>query len=76
MSEQENMQRAETCEHPTLNMIQDGREQQVIWCMACRRKIIIPRYSLTTMKQSDLAGIIGAAFGEKWIHIAGEQKEQ
>lgn len=54
------------CLHNELNMTHNMRGERVYWCSDCARKIVIPISTLATIKQSELAGIIGMAFGQRW----------
>jgi hypothetical protein len=62
----------EICGHPSLNMTQNIRMEREYWCSDCHKKIIIPNYTLASMSQSDLAGIVGIVFGARWKRYVEE----
>ena len=67
------------CPHEKLNMTHNEHMERVYWCSGCGKKIAIPISTRAEMRQSELAGIIGLAFGEKWMREAiraGEESDK
>ena len=65
------------CAHDSISMTVSIEHDRVFWCPTCQKKIEIPFYTEAVMSQSDMAGIVGMAFGERWKQYLEEmEKEQ